>query len=175
MSTSEPTYARQVLAIAAIDHKRTIGFHGKLPWHVPADLKHFAMSTAKQAVLMGRTTWESLEPKYRPLPGRSNIVISRKPEALKLPAGVIARSDCEQVIAEFRSGHLAAERQQLWIIGGAQIYAATLHLCDQLVLSLIPGEHQGDTFFPPFENLFVEQERTPIDGCVVIHYRRAVS
>ena len=175
MSIGAKLPQREVLAIAAMDQQRVIGFKGQLPWHVPADLKHFAASTARQAVLMGRTTWESLEPKYRPLPGRVNIVISRKPETLDLPSGVIASSDCEHTIAAFREGDLAADRQQLWIVGGAQIYAAALPFCDQLVLTLIPGSHEGDTFFPPFEGMFVENTRTQLEGCVVIRYLRRPS
>ena len=175
MSIAANPPQRQVLAIAAMDQQRVIGFQGQLPWHVPADLKHFAASTAKQAVLMGRTTWESLAPKYRPLPGRVNIVISRQPEALDLPSGVIASSDCGRTIAAFREGSIASDRQQLWIVGGAQIYAATLPFCDQLVLTLIPGIHKGDTFFPPFEEMFVENERTQLEGCVVVRYLRRQS
>ena len=172
MITSDTSAQRQVLAIAAMDQKRVIGLKGQLPWNVPSDLKHFASSTAKQAVMMGRTTWESLDPRYRPLPGRINIVISRRPEELNLPPGVLASSDCERVISQFRSSQIAADRQQLWVVGGAQVYAQTLPFCDQLVLTLIPGEHQGDTFFPPFEAMFEELERQKLEGCIVVRYGR---
>lgn len=163
---------RKVSAIAAMDADRVIGFKGQLPWHVPSDLKHFAASTAKQAVLMGRTTWDTLEDKYRPLPGRTNIVISRNPEMLNLPPGVLRSNNCEETIRDFRLNKIAPDRQHLWVVGGAQIYAQTLPFCDFLVLTLIPGKHQGDTFFPAFESQFEEIERTQLEGCEVVKYAR---
>ena len=131
---------KHLQTIAATSANRVIGREGTIPWHIPEDFKWFKGKTLGHAVLMGRKTYESLG---RPLPGRLNIVLSGKgpiPGVLTIPS-----------LAGFEP---AKFEQQIFVIGGAQIYAQTLPLCSDLFLSVLPREVEGDTFFPEFESRF---------------------
>ena len=130
----------RVYLIAAIAKNGVIGAHGKLPWHLPEDLRHFKKLTLGHPVIMGRRTWESLG---KPLPGRENIVISRKPgfEA----AGASVASSLEAAIALCTGEPLA------FVIGGAEIYAASLPLADGMVLTEIHEDYAGDARFPDWD------------------------
>ncbi|MCB0344974.1 MAG: dihydrofolate reductase [Bdellovibrionales bacterium] len=143
----------RVCAIAAIDQDRAIGRDGDIPWHYPEDMKHFARLTSGHAVLMGRKTYDSLPPRYKPLPDRRNFVISRTPENL---AGepIEAYADALDVIKGARNGELALSSDMLWIVGGEQIYRATLAQWDEVYLTRINKSYGGDTFFPEFESEF---------------------
>ncbi|KDN17211.1 dihydrofolate reductase [Amycolatopsis rifamycinica] len=112
-----------------------IGRDGALPWHLPEDLKHFRATTAGAAVLMGRRTWESLPPRFRPLPGRRNLVLSRTPQ------------DSVETFADLPSA-LAAEAGDLWVIGGAAVYRAALPFADRIVVTEIREPFEGDTYAP---------------------------
>ena len=119
---------------------RVIGRAGKMPWHIPGDFKWFKRKTLGHAILMGRKTYESLG---APLPGRLNIVLTRQgpiPGVLTIP-GLDALDT-------------VPHPGQIFVIGGAQIYAQTLPLCTDLFLSVLPREIEGDTFFPAFESRF---------------------
>ncbi|GHF58526.1 dihydrofolate reductase [Amycolatopsis bartoniae] len=112
-----------------------IGRDGALPWHLPEDLKHFRALTAGGTVLMGRRTWESLPPRFRPLPGRRNLVLSRTPQEdvetfPDLPAA------------------LAAVDGDVWVIGGAAVYRAALPFADRIVVTEIREHFDGDTQAP---------------------------
>ena len=141
---------RKIAAIVAMDEGRVIGKQGALPWHLPEDLAHFKALTSGHIVVMGRKTWDSLPPKFRPLPGRLNIVVSRNPAALELPVGTHAASSIEDAldIAE----KVATADQITWIIGGAEVYSAALPFCDELHLTLVYGIHEGDARLPRFED-----------------------
>jgi len=119
---------------------RVIGKDGKLPWHIPEDFKWFKRTTAGQAVLMGRKTFESLG---KPLPNRRNLVVTRGAS----PPGVEIVRD----LASFRPEDFPCD---VWVIGGAEIYRQMLDQCELLYLSIIPRVIEGDTFFPPFEEHF---------------------
>jgi dihydrofolate reductase len=112
-----------------------IGRDGTLPWHLPEDMKHFRELTAGAAVLMGRRTWESLPPRFRPLPGRRNLVLSRTPQE-----GVETFPDLAQA--------LAAAPGDVWVIGGAAVYRAALPLADRIVVTEIRESFDGDTRAP---------------------------
>jgi dihydrofolate reductase len=112
-----------------------IGRDGSLPWHLPEDLKHFRTVTAGAAVLMGRRTWESLPPRFRPLPGRRNLVLSSTPQE-----GV-------ETFAELRSA-LAAVSGDVWVIGGAAVYRAALPFADRIVVTELRESFDGDTHAP---------------------------
>lgn len=129
-----------------MDANRVIGRDGKLPWHHPEDLKFFKRTTLGHPILMGRTTWESIG---RPLPGRQNIVLSRTMEPRE---GV----DVIRDVAELPAIRAGAGR--VFVIGGAKVYESLLPKCDELYLTLVSGTHEGDTFLPPFENLFSQHE-----------------
>jgi dihydrofolate reductase len=132
--------ATRIYLIAAVARNGVIGAHGKLPWHLPEDLKHFMNLTLGHPILMGRRTWESLG---RPLPGRENIVISRKP-GYEAPGASVA-STLNAAVALCFGESLA------FVIGGAEIYAAALPLADGLVLTEIHQDYEGDTRFPDWD------------------------
>ena len=125
--------------IAAIARNGVIGKDNRLPWHLPADLKHFRALTMGRAVIMGRKTWESLPDKFRPLPGRQNIVVTRSP-GYRAEGAVVATS--------LPAAVAAAQSDEAFIIGGAELYAAALALVDRLQLTEIDAAFDGDTQFP---------------------------
>ena len=127
----------RVYLVAALARNGTIGAKGKLPWHLPEDMKHFKKITLGHPVMMGRRTWESLG---RPLPGRENIVISRR-AGYEAPGASVAAS-VQAAIA------LCAGEPVAFVIGGAEIYAAALPLADGLVLTELDRDYEGDTRFP---------------------------
>ena len=145
--------ARRIIAIAAMDENRVIGFRNRLPWNLPEDLAHFKKLTMGQAVLMGRKTWESLPTKVRPLTGRTNIVLTSTPEAIAPAENVIVWNSLEDGIKKFDGN--------LWIAGGAEVYRRSLPFWDEVCLTLVHGSHEGDAYFPEFEERFslVSEER----------------
>jgi dihydrofolate reductase len=130
----------RILLVAALARNGVIGARGKMPWHLPEDLKHFKQLTLGHPVIMGRKTWESLG---RPLPGRENIVISRQSGFAAPDASVVATP--EAAIAR------CAGDAQASVIGGAEIYAAALPFADALVLTEIDLDYEGDTRFPDWD------------------------
>jgi dihydrofolate reductase len=136
----ETTGATRVYLVAAVAKNGVIGARGKLPWHLPEDLKHFKQLTLGHPVIMGRLTWASLG---KPLPGRENIVVSRQP-AFEAPGASVA-SSVEAAVA------LCAGEPVAFVIGGAEIYAAALPLADGLVLTEIDKDYEGDTRFPDWD------------------------
>lgn len=132
--------ATRVFLVAAVAKNGVIGVNGKLPWHLPEDLKHFKNLTLGHPIIMGRRTWESLG---KPLPGRENIVISRK-HGYEAPGASVA-STINAAIA------LCSGESLAFVIGGAQIYAAALPLADGLVLTEIRKDYEGDTSFPDWD------------------------
>ena len=149
-------------AIVAMTQDRVIGWQGKMPWHLPEDFRWFREATLSQAVLMGRKTLEAIG---RPLPGRLNLVVTRG-AAIDLP-GVVTITD----LASFQEADFAP--REVWVAGGAEIYAQMLPQCTELYVSWVEGQHKGDTFFPPFEDdySFVEIVRR-CPGFEVRKYRR---
>ena len=167
--------AVKICAIAAMDEGRAIGVNNTIPWKLPEDMRRFASLTKGHSVLMGRKTWESLPPKFRPLPDRVNIVVSRTfapAQPGKEAGGAIFYPSLPQALAAFRCGAVAAPGGTLWIIGGEQIYRETVNDWDELFLTRVHSTHQGDAFFPRFEESFqlVESERK--DGFAFERYVR---
>jgi dihydrofolate reductase len=145
-----PRLARLHL-IAAVASNGVIGSAGKLPWHLPEDLKHFKTLTSGHPVIMGRRTWESLG---RALPGRENIVVTRN-RNYEAPGARVA-SSLRAALA------LCAQAPVAFVIGGAELYADALELADVLVLTEIQRSFEGDTRFPEFDrNQWREVERRP--------------
>lgn len=159
-----------IAAIVAMDEGRIIGKDGALPWHLPEDLAHFKALTSGHLVIMGRKTWESLPAKFRPLPGRTNIVVSRNPAVLGLPEGTFGASSIEDAVKLAET--TARPEQKIWFIGGAELYKAALPLCDELHLTLVDGHHEGDARFPTFEERFEESTSTRGERCTFKVYRR---
>ena len=117
-----------------------IGKDNAMPWHLPEDLAHFKATTLGAPVLMGRKTWDSLPPKFRPLPGRRNIVITRDPAWQA--AGTERAGSLEEAVA------LCGEVERAWVIGGAQIYRLALPRADLAVVTEIEADFEGDAYAP---------------------------
>jgi dihydrofolate reductase len=145
--------------IVAVDKKLGIGKNGKIPWHLKADMGHFKEITSKttseknkNAVIMGRITWDSLPNKFKPLPDRINVVLSRHNQDLQLPKGVIVVPSLDQAL------DLLAQVQDLekvFIIGGAQLYKEAIEhpKFEKLYLTRIDGEYGCEVFFPEYEKI----------------------
>lgn len=132
----------KIALVAAMAANRVIGKDGDMPWHLPAELQHFKKITLGKPVVMGRATYESIG---RPLPGRTNIVLSRQYEQpYKDDNGVIWVNSPAQAITA------AGDVETLMVIGGGRIYAEFLPLADLLYLTQIKLETAGDTYFPDY-------------------------
>lgn len=127
--------------IAAMANNRVIGKNNQMPWHLPADLKHFKATTLGYPVIMGRLTYESIG---KALPGRKNIVISSN-DAYMLNDAIVVNS-CESALKIAKT-----ESDQVMIIGGGKIYEAFLDQADSLYLTFIDLEIDGDTQFPDYQ------------------------
>ena len=130
-----------------------------MPWHLPEDLAHFKRTTLGCPVIMGRKTWDSLPPKFRPLPGRTNVVITRQAdwhETGALPANNLLQA---LSICEHMSMILDPSPEQVWVIGGAQIYAEALPLAKRIVVTDIDADFEGDAFAPQLGTEWQETAR----------------
>jgi dihydrofolate reductase len=125
--------------IAALAKNRIIGKNNKLPWNLPADLKHFKKLTLGKPIIMGQKTFESIG---RPLPGRANIILSLD-ENFK-PQGCIVANSIEEVLK------ILEHEKEIMIAGGASIYKQFLPLANKMYLTLIDANFEGDTYFPEF-------------------------
>jgi dihydrofolate reductase len=143
----------RITLIAAMAENRVIGRDNALPWHLPADLARFKQRTEGHVVIMGRRTFESLG---RPLPNRRSIVITRKHD-YHPPGAELARS-LEEALERARE----SDEQEVFILGGAQIYALALPEADRMELTIVHAEIVGDTFFPECDLeawTLIEEER----------------
>lgn len=147
---------RSISIVVAVSLNNAIGYGGKLPWdNLSADMKRFKELTMGHAVIMGRKTWESLPPRFRPLPGRHNIIISRK---LPGRSGITC-----SVAASFEDAlFYALEDKQVLVIGGREIFELALPLATRIYMTVVHGVFAADTFFPPIR-LF-EWERKEFQG-----------
>lgn len=130
----------RISLIAAMGKNRAIGMDGAMPWHLPADLKHFKALTMDKPVIMGRRTHEAIG---RPLPGRLNIVITR--DANYRAEGCYVAHSIDDAL------RAAAEYEEVMVIGGAELYAQLLPHADRLYLTEIGHDFDADTFFPAFD------------------------
>ena len=126
-----------------------IGRDGGMPWHLPEDLAHFRHTTEGHPVIMGRRTWESFPEKYRPLPGRTNIVVSRHALDPADYAGAVVVRSLEDAFSEARRSDGAEE---IWIIGGGQVYAEAASYADAALVTVIDTSVEGDTYAPRLAN-----------------------
>lgn len=166
-----------------------IGRNNTLPWHLPEDLAHFKAHTLGCPVIMGRRTWESLPPRFRPLPGRVNVVLSRDPHWSVEPGTVISttasanpsapqtKASASEGLAtasghentiknsslHFQSLHSALsslhDHPEVWVIGGAQIYAQALPLAQRVVVTDIDADFEGDAHAPTLGGEWAESAR----------------
>ncbi len=162
----------KVIAIVAMAENRVIGAQNALPWKIPEDMKRFAELTTRHTVLMGRKTYESLPAKFRPLPNRLNVVLSRSAGPIGAPDGVRQYRSPEEFFAACMNGTQQLPSDTVWVIGGAEIYKATKDYWDELYLTRVLGNHNGDAYFPPFEQDFELLESANRDGYVFERYRK---
>jgi dihydrofolate reductase len=147
-----------------------IGQNGVMPWHLPEDLAHFKRTTLSHPVVMGRRTWDSIPPRFRPLPGRTNLVVTRQADWHQI--GAQRSSNLREALQKCENA------EKIWIIGGAQIYAQAMPLADELVVTHIDADFAGDAHAPAIGPEWREEAR---DECVAasglrlafVTYRRA--
>ncbi|HXG75537.1 MAG TPA: dihydrofolate reductase [Gaiellaceae bacterium] len=139
--------------VAAVARNGVIGRGGALPWHLPEDLARFRDLTMGHPVVMGRKTWESLPERFRPLPGRRNVVVTRNPRWQA--TGAERAGSLEEALA------LVAGVERAFVIGGSELFAAALPLADELLLTELDVEAEGDVVFPVFDHAFAEVAREP--------------
>ena len=132
--------ARALGLIYARARNGVIGKNNTLPWHLPEDLAHFKATTLGQPVIMGRKTWDSLPPRFRPLPGRTNIVVTRQRDWQAQGAQVA------HAVADALA--LCPADSHPWVIGGAELYALALPLATRVVVTDIHADFDGDAFAP---------------------------
>jgi dihydrofolate reductase len=142
--------------LVAFDENRVIGKNNTLIWHLPADLKRFKALTTGHVIIMGRKTFESIG---KPLPNRTTIVISRQAD-LQIEGAIITHS-VEEAILKAKS----LTREDIFIVGGAEIYALSLPLADQILVTQLHDIFEGDAFFPEI----------PLDSWEVIERERGVT
>jgi dihydrofolate reductase len=129
-----------------------IGHNNTLPWHLPEDLAHFKATTLGQPVIMGRKTWDSLPVKFRPLPGRMNIVITRQTDW---------HSDGAHVVHSVNEALQACPTDaQPWVIGGAELYRLAMPIATRVVVTEIDADYEGDAFAPELDASWQEASRT---------------
>ncbi|MFC2085926.1 dihydrofolate reductase [Bacteroidota bacterium] len=138
----------ELVIIAAVAEKdRLIGRGTHLPWHIPEDLRRFKRLTLGHPLLMGRKTFESIIVQFgQPLPNRRHIVLTRNPDKIKHPA-----AECFLSVADAME---ALQQETLvYIGGGAAVYETFLEYADRLELTIVEGDYEGDTYFPPWKHL----------------------
>ncbi len=149
--------------IAALGKDRAIGKNNRLLWHIPDDLKRFKALTLGHPVIMGRKTFDSIVAQLgKPLPGRTNIVVTRAGADTTNTAqetgtrfayeNVFVVHSIEEALAKAKE----VDHEEVFVIGGAQIYAQALPFADRLYLTLVESDTKGDTFFPEYENVFTK-------------------
>ena len=141
----------EIVLIAAVARNGVIGRGNELVFREPADQKHFRDTTLGCPVIMGRKTWDSLPARFRPLPGRANVVLSRQ-AGLHLPGAQVAGSLDEAL--DLARAHGAA---RVYVMGGAELYALALPRADALVLTEVDADLEGDAFFPPWDRASFER------------------
>jgi dihydrofolate reductase len=147
-----------LVLVAAVARNGVIGRDGGLPWHLSADMAHFRDVTRGCPVIMGRRTWDSLSPRYRPLPGRANIVVSRRASWMADGAQVAPSLQAALRLAQLR---LDASRR-VCVIGGAQLYREAMAQTDVLELTEVQADVAGDAQFPFWDRAaFDEVRREP--------------
>jgi dihydrofolate reductase len=170
MATTNPPV--EIALIYARAANGVIGKDGVMPWHLPEDLAHFKRLTEGHPVVMGRKTWDSLPPRFRPLPGRVNIVVTRQPDW--------AADGAQRAASLDEALHIAAQAAPatVWIMGGAQIYAQALPLAQRVEATEIGQAFDGDAHAPalgPEWTATARAEHTAASGMpyAFVRYQRA--
>jgi dihydrofolate reductase len=147
----------RVTLVAAIARGGVIGDGTTIPWHIPEDLAFFRDLTMGHPVVMGRRTWDSLPDRFRPLPGRRNIVVTRNP--------AWATEGADRAGSLDDALRLAAGADEVFVIGGAEIFAAAMPVADRLVLTEVALDVDGEVLFPDWDlDTFAEVSREQVDA-----------
>ena len=156
--------------VAAVARNGVIGRGGGIPWHIPEDMARFRALTTGHPVVMGRKTWDSLPDRFRPLPGRRNVVVTRNP--------VWTADGAERAASLDTALELLDDPETVFVIGGASLYDQALPLADDLELTEVDLEPEGDAFFPAWDREAFEEmsrdARVSEDGTpfAFVTYRR---
>lgn len=155
-----------ILGPVAVAENGVIGKNNDLPWHLPEDLKHFKELTLGKTVLMGRKTFESIIARLKkPLPGRKNVVITRQKD-YQAPEGVL-------VFPNLESAFKKLSEEDVYVIGGAEIYKQALPLAKVLYMTHVLGKYDGDAFFPEVNWCeWIKTEEDFHDGYNFVKYER---
>lgn len=152
----------QISIIVAHSQNMVIGKGNDLIWEIPDDHIRFKKITMGHPVIMGRKTWESIPLKFRPLPGRTNFVITRD-DSYSAPGAIVATSISDAVV----QAQSAPGNEEIFIVGGGEIYKQALPLTNRLYVTLVDKEADGDVFFPEYSNLFtkkISEEHKEFEG-----------
>lgn len=153
--------------IAAVAENGVIGKEGDIPWDIPEDMKHFKQKTMGHPVLMGRKTYQSFPDQYRPLPGRTNIVLTR--------SGFEPENESVKIVNSLDEAYSIAEDldEKAFVIGGSSVYEAALKDADKMILTEVHRAVDGDTFFPDWnDEAWNKVDRDERDGFAFVEYRR---
>lgn len=152
-----------ITIIAALDENRVVGNKNKMPWHISEDFKHFKSTTLNHPIIMGRKTFESIGSK--PLPKRPHVIVSRTlPETQNID---VTRS-LEDAIQQAQTYN-----ENIFICGGVEIYKQALPLSDHMILSHVEGSHEGDAYFPEFDETEWHITKKDVrDGFTIVYYER---
>jgi dihydrofolate reductase len=156
-----------ILGPAAVAQNRVIGSHNTLPWYIPEDLKHFKQITMGKTVLMGKNTYDSIINRLgKPLPGRKSVVVSRQTD-FKPPEDVLIFHDLPSALEGLK------DLDEVWVIGGGQIYSQLIDKADKLVLTEVHKEVDGDVLFPEWnKNEWRETSREDHPEFSFVEYER---
>ena len=147
---------QNISLVVAHDLNLGIGKDGQLPWHIPEDMSHFRKVTTGGVVIMGRKTWESIPIKYRPLPDRENIIITRNRE-YNAWGGTVANSLEEAVDIGSRA------KKPIYIIGGSEIYKQSIDVCNHLYITLVKHTFECDKMMEGYSELFTLVESKEVE------------
>ncbi len=140
----------QLSLILARARNGVIGRNNALPWHLPEDMAHFKRVTSGHTVIMGRKTWDSLPLKFRPLPGRTNVVVTRQADW---------QAEGATVVHSVQEALQRRTSEQVWFIGGAEIYATAMPYANTAIVTEIDADFEGDAFAPQFGPDWCESHR----------------
>ncbi|OIO19323.1 MAG: hypothetical protein CO029_02140 [Candidatus Magasanikbacteria bacterium CG_4_9_14_0_2_um_filter_41_10] len=155
-----------ITLVAAISKNNCIGVKGDLPWHIPEDMKRMREITRKKVLIMGRNTWESIPPHRRPLPDRTNVVITRN-ESYEFPAGVERFSSIQEAVDAHKGKEIVS-------FGGEGVFKEMIAYADALEITHVDGEVKAcDAFFPVIDlHIWKEVWREDHDGFSFVRYER---
>ena len=144
-----------------------IGYKGGMPWRLPEDLKHFQELTVSHPVIMGRRTWESLSPKYRPLPNRDNIVVTHDAHYHAVGATVVGSlEDALDLARQEAIPDDGLDRSEIWVIGGAELFREAMPMANKVYVTDIDAEVEADTYAPDIVALAQNGEWEVIDRSI---------